>query len=285
MTAEQTNIHVLFVDDESEFLESTAKALRKRLFDVTTATSAIEALSACRERAFDVAILDVKMPDIDGHRLFYPLHNSMPSMQIIMLTGHGDFKKAFELGKNGLYAYLEKPIEIDLLAHTLKEAFNSHLKNTPTVKRLKTPTWIYSDISVLLVDDETEFLESMKKVLSRRGMEIFTAENGHAALQLMDNQAIDVALIDIKMPGIDGVELLERIKQAHPLIEVILLTGHARISTSITGMKRGAFDYLTKPQEPDELTLIIQKAYKKKRKAEEEHQQAIIKTLLEQNPD
>ncbi|WP_449242572.1 response regulator [Desulfovibrio sp.] len=124
-----------------------------------------------------------------------------------------------------------------------------------------------SGVRVLLVDDEAGFLETLKKRLARRGLEAETAGSGEAALEVLARvPEIDVVLLDVKMPGMDGIEALQRIKAARPLVEVILLTGHATLEGAVDGMRLGAFDYLMKPCEMDDLLAKVFEA--KARKAE-----------------
>ena len=119
-------------------------------------------------------------------------------------------------------------------------------------------------IRVLLVDDEESYVETLKKRLTRRGLTVFAAGGGEAALEILAANPVDVVLLDVKMPGMDGMEALSRIKQAHPDVEVIMLTGHANVDVAIRGMEQGAFDYLMKPAEMDDLYYKIQDAHKKK---------------------
>ncbi len=284
MTETQTGIRVLLVDDETDFLESTAKALRRRGFETTTASGGKAALEFARSRRFDVAFLDVKMPGMDGHQLFYALHDALPEMRIVMLTGHGDLQKAFELGKNGLFTYLAKPVETDDLVRTLMRAYEQGDRVRSDLREDEMESGEALPVRVLLVDDENEFLLSAKKIFQRRGMDVFEASNGKEALDLLARQRVDVVVADVKMPGLGGIDLLDRIKRDDPLIEVVLLTGHGSVTLAVDGMKRGAFDYLTKPQETEDLIRVIRAACGKKREAEAMRRRARIEKLLEKNP-
>jgi len=119
-------------------------------------------------------------------------------------------------------------------------------------------------IRVLIVDDETQLAEAFRKQLTKEGMEVFTASRAREALALLDNQAIDVCVLDIKLPDLDGVELLVKLKHMEPTLEVVMLTGYASVDTAIRSMKLGAYDYLTKPCKMSELSAVIAKAYEKK---------------------
>jgi len=119
--------------------------------------------------------------------------------------------------------------------------------------------------NILLVDDEQGFVETLAKRVANRGLTVHTAMSGQEAIDyLAGNRSVDVVVMDVKMPGIDGNEALKLIKNAHPLVEVIMLTGHATVESAIEGMKSGAFDYLMKPAELEDLLAKVNEAYDKK---------------------
>jgi len=118
--------------------------------------------------------------------------------------------------------------------------------------------------NVMLVDDEVEFLETLVKRMKKRNVNVTGVKSGEEALKLMDQNPVDVVVLDVRMPGIDGIETLREIKKKYPLVEVIMLTGHASMEVAIEGMEIGAFDYLMKPMDIDDLLYKLQDAYKKK---------------------
>lgn len=122
---------------------------------------------------------------------------------------------------------------------------------------------------LMLVDDEIPFVEAMEKRLKKRNYIVITANEGQEALDLLENNKnIDVIILDVKMPGLDGIETLKEIKKRIPLAEVIMLTGHATVETAIDGMKFGAYDYLMKPCDIEQLLAKIEEAAEKKREHE-----------------
>jgi FixJ family two-component response regulator len=128
-----------------------------------------------------------------------------------------------------------------------------------------------SDASILLVDDEVSFVETFAKRLGSRGFSVVTAFSGPDALKVMDEKGpskIDVVILDVKMPGMDGLEALAQMKARHPTIEVIMLTGHATVESAIEGMKRGAYDFMMKPAEIELVVAKIEAAAGKKRQHE-----------------
>lgn len=134
---------------------------------------------------------------------------------------------------------------------------------------------------VMLVDDEVPFVDTMTKRLEKRELIVLTAHGGQEALKALDkHRNIDVVILDVKMPGMDGIETLGEIKKAYPLIEVIMLTGHATIETAIEGMKLGAYDYLMKPCEIDQIIQKVGEAAVRKRDHEEKIRKVQLKKAL-----
>jgi DNA-binding NtrC family response regulator len=114
-------------------------------------------------------------------------------------------------------------------------------------------------LSLLIVDDERGIRDACKEVAQDIGFKVYTAENAIAAMQQLEVYSIDVVVLDIKLPGPDGLELLLKIKQQHPTTEVIMITGHATVESVLTAMKSGAYDYLRKPFDVDELKLLLER--------------------------
>lgn len=133
---------------------------------------------------------------------------------------------------------------------------------------------------ILLVDDEKDFVEMLSMHLTEAGEQVVAAYNGQECLEKLGQTSLDVVILDIKMPGMDGIQTLREIKSSFPLVEVILLTGHGTTETAVEGMKLGAFDYLLKPADFDDLTSKLEGAKKKKDEQEERIRQAEARLLL-----
>jgi len=117
---------------------------------------------------------------------------------------------------------------------------------------------------VLLVDDEKEFVETLVKRLEKRKLSVAAVNGGREAIELMKKTAFDVVVLDVRMPDMDGISTLKEIKRIQPSVEVIMLTGHANMEVAMQGMELGAFDYLMKPMDIDELLYKLQDAYRKR---------------------
>ena len=134
--------------------------------------------------------------------------------------------------------------------------------------------------NVLLVDDEVPFVEAMSRRLKKRDVNIVTSFSGLEALDVLEkDRSVEVAILDVKMPGMDGIETLGELRKRFPLVEVIMLTGHATVETGIEGMKLGAFDYLMKPCDMDVLMDKLKEAVAKKRGHKEKIIEARVKAI------
>ena len=136
-------------------------------------------------------------------------------------------------------------------------------------------------IRVLLVDDEQEFVEVLAERLEVRDIEVTKAFSGDEALAGIKEKPVDVVILDVAMPGKDGVATLKEIKQFNPILEVIMLTGNATVDSAVEGMRLGAYDYLMKPTETKDLLEKIVKAYKRKTEQEERIRQAEIERIMQ----
>jgi two-component system, OmpR family, response regulator CpxR len=133
-------------------------------------------------------------------------------------------------------------------------------------------------IKVLLVDDEREFVEALAERLELRDFVVAKAFDGDEAVNSIED--VDVVVLDVLMPGKDGIATLHEIKRKKPLVEVIMLTGNATVESAIEGLKTGAFDYLMKPTETKDLIAKIVLAYKRKAEQEERIRQAHIESIM-----
>ncbi len=138
---------------------------------------------------------------------------------------------------------------------------------------------------ILIVDDEERFRLTLSKRLAERGLEVgATVGTGMEALQEIKEKAYDVVVLDVKMPGMDGIQTLREIKKINPPIEVILLTGHASVDSAVDGMRLGAYDYLMKPCEIEVLLEKINGAYEIKAGRDDRIRQAEIRRLVDRSP-
>jgi DNA-binding NtrC family response regulator len=268
-------IRMLLVDDEEAFLLATSQALGRRGFQVSAAPNGVTALEVISEQEFDIIVLDVKMPDINGIEVFNQIRDRMPDIPIIILTGHPSIGDAFQTSKHGIADYMSKPVEIDELARRARQAVLEarRKRGIGTPPDDAGPT---EPISVMIVDDEPELLDSLSKVFARRKLYVVTADSGARALEILQGKLVDVMVLDVKMPGMDGIQVLRRVKERYPSIQVILLSGHPSVEAAVEGVKLGASEYLRKPPDINELVETIARLYRQRLDMLEEQQRRLI---------
>jgi DNA-binding NtrC family response regulator len=240
-------IKVLLVDDEKEFVESLSERLHLRNVVASVAHDGEEALSAIEGDEADVMVLDLRMPGIDGLEVLERVKQSHPGVEVVILTGHGnetDEQEAFRLGAS---AYLKKPVDVDQLLRAVQK------------ERLK----------VLLVDDEKDFVENLSKRLQLRNLETRVALDGEAALEVVRQGNPDVMVLDLRMPGIDGIQVLRQVRQTHPQMAVVVLTGHGSDLDEAEARRLGASAYLHKPVELDQLVSTLHSVWQRLKKSKD----------------
>ena len=138
---------------------------------------------------------------------------------------------------------------------------------------------------ILLVDDEAVFTQNMTRLLANRGYHVTAVNSGDSAIKALEKEKFDVVVLDLKMPGMDGITTLKEIKKLDLFTETLILTGHGSIDTALEAIKLGAYDYLTKPCEVDELVAKIEGAWEKKDSGEKKDMQEKIQKLVESPSD
>lgn len=198
-------INILLVDDNEKFLKSVAERTRLKGFNVFTATNGRQALEIAQKQHIHVAVVDQKMPDMEGLVVITKLKELTPDVKTILLTGHGD-EKLKEASEALNSTYFEK--------HDMGK-FWLFLSNLPL-----------GNINILLVDDNPKFLNTLAERIRLKGYEPFTALNGHEAIEITKTTKIHLAVIDQRMPDMDGLVVITKLKEIDADIKTLLLTGH-----------------------------------------------------------
>jgi DNA-binding NtrC family response regulator len=136
-------------------------------------------------------------------------------------------------------------------------------------------------INLLFVDDEVDFLNSMTKRLEVRGFNVIAVDRGEKAIEAAKDQPVDIVLLDLKMPGLGGEETLKVLKDEHEWMEVVILTGHGSVDSAVEMTKGGAYQYLQKPCELDQLLEVLKDAYKKRIMNKKQIQEEKMNKLLD----
>jgi DNA-binding NtrC family response regulator len=293
-----SKIKLLLVDDEEEYVRTMASRLEMRDVASRVVLSGEEALRAVEDDAPDVMVLDLRMPGIDGMEVLERVKAEHPRVQVVILTGHGSDVEEREARRLGAFEYLEKPADTKQLLKTVRAAWKKGLallkesadgfSRTMTAAALaegglaeaareesrkaepREPEPVAAAsaaaegaaplLKVLFVDDEEDFVMTMAERMRLRDLGGEVALSGDRALQMLEDDVPDVMVLDLRMPGLDGMEVLRRVKKAYPAVQVIILTGHGSEQDEDEARRLGAFDYLCKPVDINRLIDTIRKA-------------------------
>lgn len=287
-----SKIRVLLVDDEEDYVRALAERMNMRDVRTSVALSGEEALRTLAEDPPEVMVLDLRMPGMQGMEVLEVVRKHHPRIQVIILTGHGGEKEEKDAKRLGAFEYVQKPADLGQLLGLVQGAWRRGLEVTKEFIRESEEEFSRSmaaaamaeggmqdeaadmlsaseppkkeppktGLKVLLVDDEEDFVLTMAERMEMREVGSSVALDGEAALTMMEEDLPDVMVLDLKMPGMGGLEVLERVKKTHPEIPVIILTGHGSAREEEEARRLGAFDYLEKPIDINDLLDAITRA-------------------------
>ena len=293
-----SKIRVLLVDDEEDYVRTMAERMDMRDLQSTVALSGEEALQLLDTDPPDVIVLDLRMPGMQGMEVLERVKRDHPHIQVIILTGHGGEKEEREARRLGAFEYVQKPADLGTLVGTIQGAWKRSIQaakefikeqgeefdRTMTAAALaeggmpdearevmekahglarqtrNIEPGAGGALKILLVDDEEDYVRTMAERLQMRDLGSNVALNGEEALSVLEDDLPDVMVLDLKMPGIGGLEVLEAVKSRYPDVQVIILTGHGSEKDEAIALRLGAFAYLKKPVDIQDLMAEVRRA-------------------------
>lgn len=205
-TTPQRPPRLLVVDDDLDTCANLADILSDLGYEVRTASNAQAALQSLDEHAFDIVLLDLKLPGMDGLQLYRELKRRSASTVAILITGFADVETRVRAEQLGVWRILPKPVDVPVLLPLISEAAEQPL--------------------LLVVDDDSDFCASLHDVLRERSFRVGIAGSAQEAARQMNGQEFPIVLVDWRLPDADGLKLLEEIHRQHPQARTVLLTGH-----------------------------------------------------------
>ncbi len=231
---------ILIVDDDRGMVKTLADILKIKGFNVDTAYSGDEALIKAEKIGFDCIISDIKMPGINGVELMKAVREFRPEVPVVLMTAYSTDKLVMEGLEEGAIAALAKPLDLDNLL-----GFLSALQR---------------EQSIVIIDDDPKFCKTLGDILREKNFKVEEITDPASSIEKLKikNQ---VVLLDMKLNGVTGLDVLKEIKTKYPEIPVILITGYREeMSESLeNGLKMSAFTYLYKPFEIDDLLDVLNK--------------------------
>ena len=238
---------ILVVDDNEDLLETFSLILKRRGFSVDTAGNGVSAVDKFKERHFDVTLMDIVMPEMNGVEAFRQIREMCPGATVIMMTAYSEEELIQMARDEGAHRIIHKPIRIDQLIELIKEAAASQ--------------------PILIVDDDADICQTLARALELQGYQVLAAGSGEEAVLMAREKACQIAFIDVKLPSIDGLETLLKLKEINPDILAIMMTGFRNeVKDALDkAQAASAIACLYKPFDPAEAADLVRKIGKKSR--------------------
>jgi DNA-binding NtrC family response regulator len=272
---------ILILEAEKSVAEGLQMILEEEGYAVDLALSGRSAMDTLREKEVDLLVADLRLPDMDGMEVVREAKEKRPSTKVIVMTGYPSVSSAVDAMRLGVSDYLPKPLRGDDFKTAVGKVFQKE-KNAALDQETdkaeprragrdrKDDDLDSEDPSrprILIMEDEPSLAAGLKMVLSEQGYRVSVADAGLRALGSLTGRDYDLLLMDLRLPDMDGMEVLRLIKETKPETGVIVMTGYASVASAVESMKLGALDYLLKPFTEDELEAAVEKALKEKKEA------------------
>ena len=232
---------IMVVDDDTDFRDTLQRILITNGLEVITAEDGLQAIQFASEGNIDLIFMDIRMPRMDGIEAFLKIKEILPNCIVVMMTGHAVESQIEKALSEGAKTCLSKPVSIEQLLEIVDET----MPESATAHR------------IMVVDDDTDLRVTLQDILILEGRDVIAAEDGFQAVKLASEGPIDLIFMDIRMPGMDGVETFLKIKEILPDCIVVMMTGHAVESLIEQALSEGAKTCLSKPVSIEQLLEIV----------------------------
>jgi CheY-like chemotaxis protein len=235
---------ILLVDDNVAFLDSTKDVLEDEGLKVITALNGEDAVSLIAKDSFDLVLMDIKMPGMNGVESFIRMKEMKSDVKVILFTAYAFEDLIQQARDEGALAVLKKPLDLEYLLSTIKE-----------VKEQNNGGYI------LIADDDEALCDNLVETLSDHGYNVAIVCSGLEAVEEVRHQPFDILLLDMKLPGLNGLEVYRKVKAKQPTVVTILMTGYAEELGDLINqaVSENAYTYLTKPIDMNELLELLNK--------------------------
>lgn len=243
----EKKISVLIVDDDSGITDTLEDIFEDSGYDVATAGDGFEAIEKVKGDSYDVALLDIKMPGMNGIETQRKIKKISPSTRVILMTAYSVLDLVKDGLKEGAVGIFHKPLDIDKVLDFVGSIGRGCL--------------------ILIVDDDSDTCKGMKDVLEEKNHTVSCAKNGGEAVMIARNEPVDIAFINLKVSELNGLKTFLAVKEANPGITAIMMTGHRDETKGSVeeAIKKGARTCLYKPLDMEEISSIVDTIYQEKR--------------------
>ncbi len=268
---------VLLMEDESSVAEGLKMVLNEEGFEVDLAMTGQSALDTWSQKGFDLLVADLRLPDMDGMEVIKRVKEERPQTPVIVITGYASVPSAVEAMKRGVDDYLPKPFtdeefmaRVDKVLKERREALSEGLgESVEAVEEgmQSAEEELADQPQVLLMEDESSVAEGLKIILAEEGYSVDLAMTGQNALDTLHQKDFDLLVADLRLPDMNGMEVIKHVKDKRPQTPVIVITGYSNVSSATESMRAGVSDYLPKPFTEEEFMATVERTMKHAKEA------------------
>lgn len=240
---------ILVVDDNESFCHNLVDILEMKGYEAVAAYDGSKALELVEQDGFDLVLMDVKMPVMNGVESFKKIKEIAPATAVIMITAHAVEDLVREALKEGAFGFLKKPLDFDELFELIERATGN-------------------GAMILVVDDDKDLCAGLQDVLQDKGCRVSVAHDGDAAVEKAVKNDFDIMLIDLKLPPLNGLEIYLTIRDFRPHVVAVIITGYGKELDSLAqqALQKNAYTCLEKPIDMDELLALVARIKEQKDK-------------------
>ena len=250
--------NILVLDDDPVVRRALTDTLADEGYQVATAADGIEGLEKARGQTFDILLVDLKLPDMDGIEVLREIRKVTPEVIVILMTAYATLETAKEAMQLGAYDYLAKPLDPDAVTALLEKALEKRRLDLEMKAAVEVPR-------ILVVDDEAIVCQALADILGNEGYRVTTVQSAYQALDTMKRETFNILIADLRLPDLDGIELINAARGIDPEILALVITGYPSIESAVEAMKTSACDYITKPIDPDLLVTAVRRGWERQR--------------------
>lgn len=242
-----SNTNILVVDDIRSMRVTLGGILEDKGHNVVTAENGYQAIEAVKKTPFDLIFIDIKMPGINGVQTFREIKKIDSNAVVIMMTAYSVEDLLKEALEEGAYATVHKPFDVDKIIAVIEKVYKEK-------------------VLILVVDDKFNDRETLKMILEDKGYRVATAGDGAEAIEMVKSKHFDIIFLDVRLPGMDGIETFERVKGIDPDVNVIMMTGYTEEDLLRKAVNEGAYTCIHKPFNMENLIGIVESISMEKKK-------------------
>ena len=239
--------NILVVDDIRSMRVTLGGILEDKGHNVVMVENGYQAIEAVKKTLFDVIFIDIKMPGINGVQTFREIKKIDRKAVVIMMTAYSVEDLLKEALEEGAYATVYKPFDVDKIIAVIEEV-------------------LHEKTLILVVDDKFSDRETLKTILEDKGYRVTTAKDGTEAIEMVKSKHYDIIFLDVVLPGIDGVETFEHVKEIDPAATVIMMTGYTEEDLVRKAVSEGAYTCIYKPFNMEKLIELVEGISREKKK-------------------